>query len=125
MYNQGVLARPKQLRWVGSSLSDLRRFPKSVQRHVGRALFAAQSGIEHPDVKALQGFRGRSVLEIRTDDNKNTWRTVYTVRFADVVYVLHAFQKKAKSGIATPRPELELIQARLAAAERHHRERQN
>lgn len=116
---------PKQIRWVGSSLTDLRRFPKSVQRHVGRVLFAAQSGIEHPDVKALQGFGGRSVLEICTDENKNTWRTVYTVRFADIVYVLHAFQKKSKSGIATPRRDMDLILSRLAAAERDHRERQN
>jgi len=115
----------KQVRWVGSSLADLRRFPKSVQRHVGLALFAAQSGIEHPSVKALQGFGGRSVLEIVTDESKNTWRTVYTVRFADMVYVLHAFQKKSKSGIATPRRDMELVEARLAAAERDYRERQN
>ncbi len=76
-------------------------------------------------MKALKGFGGRSVLEIVADHESDTWRVVYTVRFADTLYVLHAFQKKSKKGIATPKIELELIQKRLAAAERDHRERQN
>ena len=59
------------------------------------------------------------------DHRGDTWRSVYTVRFQDAVYVLHAFQKKSKSGIATPKKELELIRQRLAEAERDHRERQN
>ena len=78
-----------------------------------------------PSVKALKGFGGRAVLEIVAPHEGDTWRTVYTVRFQDAVYVLHAFQKKSKRGIATPQKELELVKQRLAAAERDYRERQN
>jgi phage-related protein len=78
-----------------------------------------------PRPSRLKGFGGRGVLEIVTDYRGDTWRCVYTVRFRDAVYVLHAFQKKSKSGIATPNRELELIRQRLAEAERSHRERQN
>ena len=104
---------------------DLKTFPKAVQRHVGQALYAAQCGEEYPAVKALRGFGGRSVLEIVADHQTDTWRAVYTVRVGDAIYVLHAFQKKSKKGIATPQNEIDLIRRRLAAAERDHRERQN
>jgi phage-related protein len=110
---------------VGSSRRDLKGFPKAVQRHVGQALYAAQCGEEYPTVKALKGFSGRSVLEIVVDHQSDTWRAVYTVRLGDAVYVLHAFQKKSKKGIATPQKEIDLIRQRLAAAERDHKERQN
>ncbi len=110
---------------MGSARRDLKSFPKAVQRHFGQALYAAQAGEEYPAVKALEGFGGRSVLEIVADHESDTWRAVYTVRFAGVLYVLHAFQKKSKKGIATPRTDLDLIKKRLAAAERDHRERQN
>ena len=103
----------------------MKTFPKAVQRHVGQALYAAQCGEEYPTVKALKGFGGRSVLEIVADHRTDTWRAVYTVRFGDAIYVLHAFQKKSKKGIATPENEIELIRQRLAAAERDYRERQN
>ena len=73
----------------------------------------------------MKGFGGRSVLEIVVNHQTDTWRTVYAVRFADTIYVLHAFQKKSKKGIATPKKEIELIQQRLAAAERDYGERQN
>ena len=73
----------------------------------------------------MKGFGGRSVLEIAAPYDGNTWRTVYTVRFEDAVYVLHAFQKKSKSGIATPKKEIDLIHQRLADAERDHKKRQN
>ncbi|MBZ5634539.1 MAG: type II toxin-antitoxin system RelE/ParE family toxin [Acidobacteriia bacterium] len=116
---------PKPVRWVGSSRRDLKAFPKAVQRHVGQALYAAQCGEEYPSVKALKGFGGRSVLEIVVDHQSDTWRAVYTVRFGDALYVLHAFQKKSKKGIATPHKDMELIRQRLAAAERNYRERQN
>jgi phage-related protein len=92
---------------------------------VGQALYAAQCGEEYPSVKALKGFGGRAVLEIVAPHEGDTWRTVYTVRFQDAVYVLHAFQKKSKRGIATPQKELELVKQRLAAAEQDYRERQN
>ena len=115
----------KTVRWVGAARKDLKAFPKAVQRHMGQALYAAQCGEEYPTVKALKSFGGRSVLEIVADHQTDTWRAVYTVRFADTIYVLHAFQKKSKKGIATPKKEIELIQQRLAAAERDYRERQN
>ena len=92
---------------------------------IGHALYAAQKGETDPAAKPLKGFGGGSVLEIVADHRGDTWRSVYTVRFQDAVYVLHAFQKKSKSGIATPKKELELIRQGLAEAERDHRERQN
>jgi phage-related protein len=108
--------------WIGSSKDDLREFPNEVRRVMGVALNDAQDGLEHPRAKALKGFGGRSVLEIVDDEDGDTFRAVYTVRFAGVIYVLHAFQKKAKKGIATPKHEIEVIKARLHIAEAHHRE---
>ena len=115
----------KPVRWVGSARRDLKSFPRSVQRHIGQALYAAQCGEEYPSVKALKGFGGRAVLEIVAPHEGDTYRAVYTVRFHDAVYVLHAFQKRSKKGIATPLKETELVKQRLAAAERDYRERQN
>jgi phage-related protein len=89
----------------------------------GRLCRAVRRGIF--DCQTLKGFGGRSVLEIVADHQTDTWRTVYTVRFGDAIYVLHAFQKKSKKGIATPQKDIELIRQRLAAAERDYRERQN
>ena len=86
---------------------------------------AAQQGDTDPAAKPLKGFGGRGVMEIVADHRGDTWRAVYTVRFRDAVYVLHAFQKKSKSGIATPKKELDLIRQRLAEAEQDLRERQN
>lgn len=111
--------------WMGSSRKDLRRFPRQVRRDIGQALYAAQQGDIDPSAKPLKGFGGGSVLEIGADLAGNTWRAVYTVRFAEAIYVLHAFPKKSKRGIATPSRDLELIRQRLADAERLHRERQN
>jgi phage-related protein len=115
----------KPVRWVGSSRRDLKVFPRPVQREVGQALYAAQCGEEYPSVKALKGFGGRVVLEIVASHERETFRAVYTVRFQDAIYVLHAFHKKSKKGIATPQKEVELVKQRLAAAERDHREREN
>jgi len=115
----------KPVRWIGSSKRDLKSFPEPVQRDVGQALYAAQCGEEYPCVKALRGFGGRKVLEIAAPFDGDTFRAVYTVRFGDAIYVLHAFQKKSKQGVATQRKEIELVKQRLAAAERDHRERQN
>ena len=100
----------------------MKTFPKAVQRHIGQALYGAQCGEEYPSVKALTGFGGGSVLEIVASHVSDTYRAIYTVRFADAIYVLHAFQKKSKRGIATPRREIGLIHQRLAAAERGYRE---
>ena len=87
--------------------------------------FMQRSGEKYPSVKALEGFGGRAVLEIVASHKGDTWRTVYTVRFQNAVYVLHAFQKKSKRGIATPQKELDLVKQRLAAAEQDYRERQD
>ncbi|MGQ0637159.1 MAG: type II toxin-antitoxin system RelE/ParE family toxin [Planctomycetaceae bacterium] len=111
---------PKPVEWIGSSLRDLRRFPKSVRIVVGQALFDAQTGHKHPAAKPLRGFGGASVLEIVEDDNRSTYRAVYTVKFADIVYVLHAFQKKSKSGIKTPTEEISTVRRRLKEAEKHY-----
>lgn len=95
--------------FIGSSLKDLRRFPAKVKNRVGFALNAVQEGGEPVAAKALRGFGGRTVLELVEDFDSDTYRAVYTVKFAGVVYVLHAFQKKAKKGIATPQQDIELI----------------
>ena len=113
----------KPIRWVGSSLRDLKSFPAEVRSDVGFALYAAQNGEVDPSAKPMKGFGGASVMEIVAPFASDTWRAIYTIRFQDVVYVLHAFQKKSKSGRATPKKELELIQHRLAAAEKDYKER--
>jgi phage-related protein len=115
----------KPVRWVGSSHKDVQSFPKAVRLEVGYALYAAQKGETDPAAKPLKGFGGGSVLEVVARYSGDTWRAVYTVRFSDAVYVLHAFQKKSKSGIATPKKEIDLIKRRLAEAERDYGERQN
>lgn len=106
----------KPVRWVGSSKEDLRGFPEEVRRRVGGALWDAQLGRKAPYAKPLWGFGGAGVLEIVDDFDGDTYRAVYTVRFAGAVYVLHAFQKKSRRGIATPKAELELIERRLKRA---------
>ena len=107
---------PKPVRWVGRSKEDLKSFPRDVQRRVGGALWDAQVGLKAPYAKPLKGFGGAGVLEIVDDFDGNTYRAVYTVRFAHVVYVLHAFQKKSKRGAATPKAELDLIALRFRKA---------
>lgn len=115
-------ADPKPVEWMGSSLRDLRRFPKAIRTVFGQALFDAQTGHKHPGAKPLKGFGGAGVLEVVEDDNGNTYRAVYTVKFAGIVYVLHAFQKKSKSGIRTPAKEIEKVRSRLKDAEKHYAE---
>lgn len=115
------MAARKPVEWIGSSRSDLRRFPPEVRRVMGQAIDDAQLGLESPVAKSLKGFGGRGVLKIVDDFDGDTYRAVYTVKFAGVIYVLHAFQKKSKKGIATPKHEIELIKARLKRAEEHYR----
>lgn len=112
----------KPLVWVGPSLEELMELPTEVRRSIGFALRFAQAGVKTDSVKPLKGFRGAGVLEVCEDFDGDTYRAVYTVRLAGVVYVLHCFQKKSKAGIATPKKTIELIQHRLATAERMHRE---
>ncbi len=107
---------PKPVRWVGGSRDDLRSFPEAVRNRVGGALWEAQLGRKAPYVKPLKGFGGAGVLEVVDDFGGDAYRAVYTVRYAGVVYVLHAFQKKSRKGIATPRQEIKLIEERLQRA---------
>jgi phage-related protein len=107
----------KPVTWVGTSLKNLREFPASVQDVMGYALYLAQRGGKHPDAKVLSGFGGAGVLEAIKDYRGDTFRAVYTLKYAGTVYVLHAFQKKSKTGRATPRREMELIKQRLREAE--------
>src|SRR5580700_4724492 len=113
---------PKPVFWVASSKKDLQKFPKVVRQTIGQALFDAQTGGKHPDAKPLKGFKGAGILEVIADSDGSTYRAVYTVKFAGIVYVLHAFQKKSKSGIKTPAEEIEKVKARLKEAEKHHAE---
>lgn len=91
--------------------------PDEVQQAFGFALFHAQMGSIHPDAKPLKGFGGAGVLEVVEDWRGDTYRAVYTVRFASAVYVLHCFQKKSTHGIQTPKREIDLIRERLKEAE--------
>lgn len=107
----------KALYWVGSSKRDLLKMPEDVRDEFGHALYLAQEGLMPASAKPLKGFGGAGVLELVENHDGDTYRAVYTVRFEDGVYVLHCFQKKSKSGIATPKQDLELIKARLKAVE--------
>ncbi len=104
--------------WVGSSRKDLREFPDPVQDHIGYALYVAQQGGKHRDAKALTGFGSAGILEIVRDFRGDTFRAVYTLRYRGTVYVLHAFQKKSKTGRETPLHDIGLIKQRLREAER-------
>jgi phage-related protein len=110
----------KPVEWVGSSLEDLKEFPAGVQQVFGYALYLAQCSEKHPSAKPLKGFKGAGILEIVEDFDGDTYRAVYTVKLAGVIYVLHAFQKKSKRGIATPKQEIDLIEARLKRAREHY-----
>ena len=117
-YNFSMPTTPtKSLRWVASSKKDLMAMPDEVQDVFGYALHLAQMGQKHPDAKPLKGFGGAGVLEVVEDFQGDAYRAVYTVRYADAVYVVHCFQKKSTQGIATPKPDVELIKTRLKAIE--------
>lgn len=112
----------KPIEWIGSCLKDLREFPEDVKDSIGVALDVAQQGDKHDAAKPLQGFGGAGVLEVIDDFDGDTYRAVYTVKFKGVVYALHAFQKKSKKGISTPKDEIDLVKRRLKAAEEHYKE---
>jgi phage-related protein len=119
----GDVPKTKALAWIGSSRKDLKEFPAEVRSAMGYALYQAQLGLKAVNAKPLTGFVGASVLEIVDDFQTDTYRAVYTVRFRDAVYVLHAFQKKSRKGIATPKADLDLIKSRLKFAEADHKTR--
>src|ERR1039457_2211585 len=116
MYNQRM-GNQKPLEWIGSSHKDLMALPVSVRQFFGYALSLAQSGDQHDAAKPLQGFHGAGVLEVVENDVGGTYRAVYTVKFKEAVFVLHCFQKKSKRGIATPKENMDIINARLKIAE--------
>ncbi len=81
---------------MGSSKRDLKEFPDEVQDVMGHALDMAQQGKKHRDAKPFSGFGDASTLEIIEDHDGNTYRAVYTVRFAGAIYALHSFQKNRR-----------------------------
>jgi phage-related protein len=108
-----MATKNKPIIWIGSSKKDLMALPLDVRKFFGHALDFAQRGA----AKVLKGFGGAGVLEVVEDDAGGTFRAVYTVKFWETVFVLHCFQKKSKSGIATPKADMDIIHARLKAAE--------
>jgi len=110
----------KPVVWMGSSRKDFAAFPTPVKAEMGYALYVAQTGGRHHRTKMLKGL-GASVVEVIAHHQGDTFRTVYTVQFVDALFVLHAFQKKSKSGISTPKADIELIRQRLKEAELHAR----
>jgi phage-related protein len=108
---------PRELRWIGSAKKDLMAMPDQVQQSFGFALYQAQIGLLHTDAKPLKGFGSAGILEVVEDWRGDAFRAIYTVRFAQAVFVLHCFQKKSKHGIETPAAEMNLIRTRLKEAE--------
>jgi len=119
------MTRPKRipgerpLFWIGSSKDDLLAFPEAVKDDIGTALSVAQFGGKHPSSKPWKGL-GPGIFEIVEHHRGDTYRAVFTVKFESAVYALHAFQKKSKTGIATPKAEIDLIKSRLKRAEEEH-----
>lgn len=116
----------RRVDFIGSSREDLKRFPEEVKQDIGYALFEAQRGRKPICAKPLKGLGGAGVLEIFENFSGSTYRVVYTVKFQNVIYVLHCFQKKSKHGIKTEQQDIELVKRRLRSAEEdcktHHEE---
>lgn len=106
----------KPVVWLGNSRKNIREFPNEVQMEMGGALFAAQCGLKADNVKPFKGMGG-GVFEIVEQYDKNAYRVVYAVQLGEKLYVLHAFQKKSKTGIATPKPDVDVIQQRYKQAQ--------
>lgn len=107
----------RPLIWIGGSKRELIALPPDVRKFFGHALDFAQRGDRHDAAKPLKGFGGAGVLEVVEDHSDGTYRAVYTVKFAEAVFVLHCFQKKSKRGVATPKEDMDIIRARLKIAE--------
>ena len=116
-----VPEEPRKLIWLVDSLVRLTGFPPMVRKQLGFALYQSQIGQRHESAKILHGFTD-TVWQVRADDPSGTYRTVYAAQLGDAVYVLHAFQKKSKKGIQTPKHEIEIIKARLKTAEAHYQD---
>ncbi len=110
-----VATNLKKIIWIGSSLEKLQYCPEEVKDDVGYALYEAQQGEMPTKAKPLKGLSG--VIEIKTDYHGDTYRTVYAIKLGDKLYVLHVFKKKSKKGISTPKPDMDMIKARLKTAQ--------
>ena len=116
-YNKLMVTQGKSLVWIGGSKKALMDLPDDVRKFFGHALDFAQRGDRHDAAKVMKGFGGAGVLDMVEDNIGGSYRAVYTVKFEEAVFVLHCFQKKSKSGIATPKEDLDIIRARLKVAE--------
>lgn len=112
-----VLPDMKPCEFIGSSKDDISSMPQQVKDAFGFAIRAAQRGSKHPDAKPLKGFGGAGVIEVVENFDGDTYRAVYTVKFAGMIYVLHVFKKKSKRGTETPKTDIDLIKRRLKVAE--------
>ncbi|MCA1577629.1 MAG: type II toxin-antitoxin system RelE/ParE family toxin [Acidobacteria bacterium] len=108
---------------IRSSRTDLKVFPAEVKDVMGYALYQAQLGLKAASAKPLRGFGGAGVLEVVANYQTDTYRAVYTVKFSNFIFVLHAFQKKSRKGITTPKPNIDLVKKRLRAAQEDHEAR--
>ena len=113
MGREGIPLR--KVRWVGDSREQLQKFPSQVRKDIGHALYLVQTGQTPPSSKPMRGLES-GVFEIVDDYDTNAYRAVYTVKIGRSLYVLHAFQKKSKRGIATPKKEIDQIKRRLIRA---------
>lgn len=111
----------RKLEYISSSRKDLEKLPQNVKEVFIHGLELALIGEKHPDAEPMRGFGDASVLEIRERYKGDAYRAMYTVRFEKAVYVLHVFKKKSKSGVVTPKQDVELIRTRLKAAEAHYK----
>lgn len=112
----------KPVGWIGSSRRDLRDFPDGAQDKIGIALQEVQYGSRPASVRTLSGFGSANVAEIKVSDDGDAYRAVYTARFAEYIFVLHAFQKKSSHGVETAKQDVEMIRARLKLAETMYEE---
>ena len=119
---EGAPVQMRRLEWIGGTKKDLLALPEEVVDVFGYALYLAQTGSKHGQAKPLRGFGSAGVLEVVEHRRGDTYRAIYTVQFAVRVFVLHVFQKKSKSGIATPKPDLDLIRNRLKVAAKRAKE---
>lgn len=110
------LGQERPLEWLGSSKKDLLSLPEDVRRSFGHALHFAQHGAKHDAAKPLKGFGDAGVLEVVANGEGGTFRAVYTVRYEEIVFVLHCFQKKSRSGSSLPKNDKAIIETRLKAA---------
>ena len=113
--------KKRDIIYIGSALKDASKLPEEVQRIFVTAVKLAVDGLQHEDATPMQGFGGRSVLEVIANHRGNTYREMYTVRYKEAIYVLHIFQKKSKRGIKTPKEDIDLIKTRLKFADEYHK----